>query len=57
MSLCKVQDTFEEEGNESLSYVHCGKEIAAMHNATENLVFKEADALVFLSLAATKMHF
>lgn len=40
MCLCKIQDTFEEEGNESLSYVHYGKGIAAMHNATENLAFK-----------------
>lgn len=28
------------EGNESLSYVHYGKGVAAMHNATENLAFK-----------------
>lgn len=55
--LCKIQDTFEEEANESLSYVRCGKGIAAMHNAIENLAFKWADALFFPSPVATKMHF
>lgn len=39
-----MQDAFEQEGNESLSYVHCGKgreeQIAAMHSANENLAFK-----------------
>lgn len=38
-----MQDAFEQGGNESLSYVHCGKgreQIAAMHSANEKLAFK-----------------
>lgn len=37
MCFCKMQDTFEQEGNESLSYVNCGKgreeQITTMHCA------------------------
>ena len=61
MCFCKTQDTFEEEGNESLGYVHCGKrrgeQIAAMRSANENLAFKYTDASFSFTHAATETHF
>lgn len=56
-----MQDTFQQGGNESCSYVHCvkgrEKQIAATHDIKENLAFKSADASFSFTHTATEMRF